>query len=428
MKNQCNQVGPDGRCTRSWKRIFGANKTNCAQMGLSHLFKLPEQAPNMSHTDKDKDEDGDLTMEDKDTSNTSFKEASAGMTTKRKTRSSSQTTDTTSPVGSATDMVRLPSRHNNYQQMFEDGMAHIFDSDLNYIVACTTCSGQHFHTCTTYKDHDRSMIKAAALGGFPMAVATLLIPFSDPIVALAMYVKIEQETKGYHWAQFCLGVCYFYGLGTDEDHTTAVEWFTKASAQGNDVAMRHISAMHNLGMCYHEGWGCDPNETKAVECFTNASAQGHSSAMFNLGMYYHEGWGCVKNETIAFEWFEKSAQLGDKYAQDKLNLHRFLSDDDSVKCTNGHVLQPSTTTNGHLLQIQLNVVEGWGDCDKCGISVSDGDNVFSCRQPDEVPCNYVLCSNCYQQLHVANLQQSHTSKRKKPEASTTTSDSEDDLL
>ena len=159
VMNQCTQCKPPyGRCTRTWPRKFGTNKTNCAQMDLPHLFKLPEQAPNMSHTDKNKDEDGDLTMEDKDTSNTSFKEASAGMTT----RSSSQTTDTTSPVGSATDMVRDTSRHNNYQQMFEDGMAHTFTfacttcytnvrrwNDLNYIFACTTCPGT-FHTCSTY--------------------------------------------------------------------------------------------------------------------------------------------------------------------------------------------------------------------------------------------------------------------------------------
>ena len=323
MKNQCNQVGPDGRCTRSWKRIFGANKTNCAQMGLSHLFKLPEQAPNMSHTDKDKDEDGDLTMEDKDTSNTSFKEASAGMTT----RSSSQTTDTTSPVGSATDMVRLPSRHNNYQQMFEDGMAHIFDSDLNYIVACTTCSGQHFHTCTTYKDHDRSMIKAAALGGFPMAVATLLMPFSDPIVALAMYVKIEQETKGYHWAQFRLGICYRAGIGTVRDENKGFEWLTKSAEEGNS------KAMWSLAYCCKHGWGCDRNTNTAVEWYEKSASVGSSIAMDVLGDFYKDGdLGLTKDLNKAREWYTKAAAQGNDEAQDSLDQLDELNeinDDDS---------------------------------------------------------------------------------------------------
>ena len=50
----------------------------------------------------------------------------------------------------------------------------------------------------------------------------------------------------------------------------------------------------------------------------------------------------------------------------------------SVKCTNGHVLQAYVTTGG--------------SCDKCGVSVSGGGNVFDCRS-----CNYWLCTNCYQQ-------------------------------
>ena len=96
----------------------------------------------MPHTDKDedKDEDGDLTMEDRMT-----------------TRSNSQTTGT-SPVGSATDMVRDPSRHNDYQQMYEDGMA--------------LCFGLNFKL--TDEKRGRAMIEAAALNGFTMAVAYCL--------------------------------------------------------------------------------------------------------------------------------------------------------------------------------------------------------------------------------------------------------------
>ena len=196
---RCTQTGPLGRCTHSWKIRFGVvTKTNCTQLGLKHLFnKVPEQAPNMPHTDtdEDEDEDGDLTME--------------GMTT----RSNSQTTGTRSPVGSATDMVRLSSRHNNYQQMYEEGMMHCFGLDFEL----------------RDEKRGRSMIEAAALGGFPMAVAYCLEkgwdqnhPFIGSYMceesscyvcqdrlghgssvneatcakrAVAMYVKIEQETK-----------------------------------------------------------------------------------------------------------------------------------------------------------------------------------------------------------------------------------------
>jgi len=324
---QCNQMGPHGKCTRSWKRRFGVTKTNCTQFGLTHVFNVPEQAPNMPHTDKDedKDEDGDLTMEDRMT-----------------TRSNSQTTGTMSPVGSATDMVRRTSRHNDYQQMYEDGMAYW--NGMNFKEEDTKCG--------------RLMIEASASSGFPMAVAHCHYwgwngMEEDEKKAFDLFVKIEQETNGYHWAQFMLGNCCHFGYGTDQDHTKAVEWLTKASAQGNSVAMSNLGfcyaaghgcdqdyttafkwftkasaqgnseAMDSLGLCLLNGWGCDQDYTTAFKWFAKASAQGHRGAMNNLGLCWKHGWGCDQNQTTAFEWFKKSAQLGDKYAQDNLNSAAF---------------------------------------------------------------------------------------------------------
>jgi len=173
----------------------------------------------------------------------------------------------------------------------------------------------------------RLMIEASASSGFPLAVAYCHYQGwngmeEDDKKTLAMYVKIEQETNGYHWAQFMLGratamnnlaVCWKNGHGCAQDYTKAVEWYTKASAQGNS------SAMNNLAVCWMNGHGCAQDYTKAVEWYTKASAQGNSSAMFNLGVCWMNGRGCDQNQTTAFEWFQKSAQLGDKDAQDILN-------------------------------------------------------------------------------------------------------------
>jgi TPR repeat protein len=54
--------------------------------------------------------------------------------------------------------------------------------------------------------------------------------------AFEMFVKIEQETNGYRWAQNMLGFCYCYGRGTEQDDTKAFEWYTKSSEQGNSIA------------------------------------------------------------------------------------------------------------------------------------------------------------------------------------------------
>jgi len=59
----------------------------------------------------------------------------------------------------------------------------------------------------------------------------------DEKKAFEMFVKIEQETNGYHWAQNFLGTCYKNGQGVTEDYTKAVEWFTKSSEQENSLAM-----------------------------------------------------------------------------------------------------------------------------------------------------------------------------------------------
>jgi TPR repeat protein len=101
--------------------------------------------------------------------------------------------------------------------------------------------------------------------------------------ALAMYVKTDKETKRYHWAQFELASLYFYGIGTDQDYTKAVEWFTKASAQGYGLAM------HNLGNYYAIGKGCEQDCTTAFKWFAKASAQEHSGAMYNLGLCWQHG-------------------------------------------------------------------------------------------------------------------------------------------
>ena len=404
---QCNQMGPHGKCTRSWKRRFGVTKTNCTQFGLTHVFNVPEQAPNMPHTDKDedKDEDGDLTMEDRMT-----------------TRSNSQTTGT-SPVGSATDMVRDPSRHNDYQQMYEDGMAYWngmnfkerdkkhgqsmieASASSGYPMAVAYCHYQGWNgmeedekkaeeesnsgggssssssssssfsvgskrgrssssssSCssgtsklqkkddTSMAEHDfsvtfwvgqwlyeegmaywhglkfkkkdkkrsRLMIEASASSGFPMAVAGCHYSGwngmeQDLKKAFEMFVKIEQDTSGYHWVQCFLSECYQYGKGTDQDYTKAVESYTKSSEHENSVAMCH------LGFCNEKGQGCDQNYTKAVEWYEKSANLGNSAAMYNLGKFYKNGRGVTKDLNKAREWFTKAAAQGSADAQTQLD-------------------------------------------------------------------------------------------------------------
>jgi TPR repeat protein len=162
------------------------------------------------------------------------------------------------------------------------------------------------------------MVEASASSGFPLAVAYCHYQGwtgmkEDEKKAFDLCVKIEQETNGYHWAQFLLGDCYRCGNGTDQDDTKAVEWYTKSSEQENSIAM------NNLGYCYENGQGCDLNMTKAVECYERSANLGCSHAMHNLGNCYKNGRGVTKDVNQAREWYTKAAAQGHANAKTQLD-------------------------------------------------------------------------------------------------------------
>jgi len=147
----------------------------------------------------------------------------------------------------------------------------------------------------------RSMIEASASSGFPLAVAYCCYQGwngmeKDKKKSFDMHVKIEQETNGYHWAQFLLGVCYDYGRGTDQDHTKVFELYTKSSEQGNS------DAMNSLGVKFlKRDQGQD--HANAVELFLKSAQLGHSTAMFNCGACYAKGVGTLKDVIKARKYY-----------------------------------------------------------------------------------------------------------------------------
>jgi TPR repeat protein len=188
------------------------------------------------------------------------------------------------------------------QWLYEEGMAYYYG--LNFKKLDTKCG--------------RSMIEASASSGFPMAVAACHYAGwngmeQDFKKAFEMFVKIEQETNGYHWAQYMLGSCYDFGQGTDQDSTKAFEWFTKSSEQENS------RAMNSLGVRYANGQGCDQNSTTAVELYEESANLGCSVAMCNLGTCYKNGLGVTKDVNQAREWYTKAVAQGYAKAQTRLD-------------------------------------------------------------------------------------------------------------
>ena len=167
------------------------------------------------------------------------------------------------------------------------------------------------------KERGRMMIEASASSGYPMAVAECHYNGwnglkQDFKKGFEMYLKIEKETNGDHWAQYMLGECYENGNGTDQDHNK-FEFYTKSAEQGNFLAM------NNVGNCYYMGEGCDQNYTKAFEWYEKSANLGHSTGMYNVGICYENGKRVTKDLNKAKEWYAKAAAQGDAEAQEKLD-------------------------------------------------------------------------------------------------------------
>lgn len=69
-------------------------------------------------------------------------------------------------------------------------------------------------------------------------------------------------TKGR--AQYCLGRCYYHGLGVPKNQAIAIRHFKQAAEQEYPVAQ------YRLGRCHHEGIGVTQNQALGIsfQCFT----------------------------------------------------------------------------------------------------------------------------------------------------------------
>jgi TPR repeat protein len=110
-----------------------------------------------------------------------------------------------------------------------------------------------------------------------------------------------------------LALCYWRGRGVTQDYVKAVEWYTKAAAQGS------ASAQLKLGECYEDGRGVTQDYVKAVEWYAKAVAQGHAQAQFNLGVCYEFGRGVTQDHVKAVEWYAKAVAQGHAQAQARLD-------------------------------------------------------------------------------------------------------------
>ena len=167
------------------------------------------------------------------------------------------------------------------------------------------------------KNRGRLLIGAAASAGFPLATAYCHI-FGwnglDVNNKLAYQICVNvAETTGYHLAMFMMGYCAISGFQTSISMPEAVNWFTKAAAEGNSWARNW------LAWCYQNGEGCEQDKKKAVALYEQSAESGNCNAMEKLGSFYQNGTGGVTEDlNKAREWYTKAVALGNVDAKEQL--------------------------------------------------------------------------------------------------------------
>lgn len=116
---------------------------------------------------------------------------------------------------------------------------------------------------------------------------------------LSALLELE-EWEPDRYTEYRIGKLYAGGMGTEQDHATAVKWFTMAAEQG------HKYARYSLAGLYLRGQGVDKNAEKAHQLYTASASQGVPYAAFELGKLYRDGHGCEQSSKEAERWFQSA--------------------------------------------------------------------------------------------------------------------------
>lgn len=164
----------------------------------------------------------------------------------------------------------------------------------------------------------------------------------------AYFLYRSAAEKNLPQALFQMGMCSLKGLGTQQEESTATEWFRKAANLGSTRAMYQLARMYEagapgvkqdfaksnewyekaamlgdlrsqnqLGMKYRDGRGVKKDPARSVKWFTSAVSQRFPPAMVNFGMMHETGLGTAvrKDLRIAARLYTEAAKQGDAVGQ-----------------------------------------------------------------------------------------------------------------
>jgi len=133
--------------------------------------------------------------------------------------------------------------------------------------------------------------------------------FKDYEIALDYYNKAAAAGEVLAMSNICN--MYWYGLGVKKNNTTAYEWCKKAEKLGSS------NAMVMLGEMAMDQAALKPSANlEALQYFHKAADLDHLHAQYILGIFYERGLVNSPDLEKAIYWYKKSASLGHPKALD----------------------------------------------------------------------------------------------------------------
>jgi TPR repeat protein len=178
--------------------------------------------------------------------------------------------------------------------------------------------------------------------------------YSLPVDHDKAFQSYLQASKQNHpAATYRVGVCYEMGAGTKKDPSRAMNFYRKAGALSDQLAMHklglvllngflgqpknakegvnwlkraasstgHPQALHDLAQCYEKD-KCPavlPDEAYALNLYQQAASMNYAPSQYRLGCCFEYGQlGCPINPVMSVEYYTKAADTG--YAEAELAL------------------------------------------------------------------------------------------------------------
>ena len=120
---------------------------------------------------------------------------------------------------------------------------------------------------------------------------------------------LSKANSGNADSQNQLGDAYFDGIGIEQDHAKAFEWYLRAAEQG------HGKAQYNVAYAYANGIGAQKNTSEAIKWYGKSADQGIALAEYVLAKMFIGGQYIEQDLTQGLDLLHKASDQGLDLAQ-----------------------------------------------------------------------------------------------------------------